>query len=191
MSDLYASALGTTVLQSRELPIREDPDELREEWQWNDTPYENRGWCVLESALSFEAVGPCPFYADPVPLLKTELHTAPSCYAVPLPCTPRREQVGRSTRHPEMKAAMDQIGQAKVYEVFTDKEPQVRTQSKVQGAHEIAKLIRRSKFTGKQDRDIVCDMFDSYQARIAEAGLFVFGKKHLKELLKGDLCADG
>ena len=152
MSDLYASALGTTVLQSRGLARREDPDEGREEWQWNDTPYENRGWCVLESALSDEAVG-------------------------------------RSTRHPEMKAAMEQIGQAKVYELFTEQEPRVRSLAKVQGAHEIAKIIRRSKFTGKQDRDIVCSMFESYQRRIAEAGLFIFGKKHLKELLKGDFEA--
>ena len=140
MSDLYASALGTTVLQSTGLPIREDPDLDREEWQWNDTPYANRGWCVLESSLSHEAVG-------------------------------------RSTRHPEMKSAMDRLGRAKVYEVFTEKEPEVRQLEKVQGAHEIAKIIRRSKFTGKQDRDQVCDMFTDYQKRIADAGLFIFGKK--------------
>ena len=45
MADLYSSPLGTTVMLSQEVPT-----------EYNDRPYDARGWCVMESAASFEAL---------------------------------------------------------------------------------------------------------------------------------------
>jgi len=50
MADVYASAVGTTVLQIKEVPER--PIEFQGEY--NPRPYDERGWCVFEDAVSGE-----------------------------------------------------------------------------------------------------------------------------------------
>ena len=50
MADVYASAVGTTVLQIREIPVC--PSGLEREY--NRRPYEERGWCCFEDAVSRE-----------------------------------------------------------------------------------------------------------------------------------------
>lgn len=45
MGDLYASALGTTVLQLKEIPHAPSSDALGS-LDYNDRPYDDRGWYV-------------------------------------------------------------------------------------------------------------------------------------------------
>ena len=51
MADLYSSPLGTAVLQMKEMPRPSAP--LGE---YNSRPYDRRGWCIFESAVSVEMV---------------------------------------------------------------------------------------------------------------------------------------
>ena len=52
MSDLYASAVGTTVLVDSWIPPR--PDGF--EGEYNDRPISKRGWCIFEVAVSCELI---------------------------------------------------------------------------------------------------------------------------------------
>ena len=69
MADVYASAVGTTVLQIREIPVC--PPGLEREY--NRRPYEERGWCCFEDAVSREVLARLRVY----PLMAEALRTLP------------------------------------------------------------------------------------------------------------------
>ena len=71
MSDLYASAVGTTVLQVTEIPPR--PVALAADVFYDERPYEGRGWCSFESAVSGELV----VRLQLIPSLRDALHALP------------------------------------------------------------------------------------------------------------------
>ena len=54
MGDLYASAIGTTVLQLKEIPPR--PADYPLDAVYNQTPYDERGWCCCEDSVSREVI---------------------------------------------------------------------------------------------------------------------------------------
>ena len=58
MGELYASPLGTCVLQAKEVPPR-PPGLPDEEGAYNETPYDRRGWCRFEQAVTIEAASAC------------------------------------------------------------------------------------------------------------------------------------
>ena len=67
MNYLYGSPLGTTVLQLKFIP--QVAVEL-----FNDRPYDDRGWCRFEEAMSTEAVARLAYY----PALRVLLSTLPT-----------------------------------------------------------------------------------------------------------------
>ncbi len=58
MGDVYASAMGTTVVRHRTIPKRPEGHE----GVYNDRDYENRGWCCLETGVSGEAIAYAQYY---------------------------------------------------------------------------------------------------------------------------------
>ena len=48
MADVYASAVGTTVLQIKEVPKRP----IKFQGEYNARPYNERGWCTFEDAVT-------------------------------------------------------------------------------------------------------------------------------------------
>jgi hypothetical protein len=71
MGDLYASPLGTTVLQLKFIPPK--PSEVAVEL-FNSRPYDDRGWCRFEDAVSTEAIARLAYY----PALSALLSTLPT-----------------------------------------------------------------------------------------------------------------
>ena len=69
INDLYGSPLGTTVLQLKFIPR---PSQVAVDF--NDRPYDDRGWCRFEEAVSTEAVARLAYY----PALRVLLSTLPT-----------------------------------------------------------------------------------------------------------------
>ena len=70
MADVYASAVGTTVLQIQEIP--EQPPDFT--GVYNIRPYFERGWCCFEDAVSRELLAMLRTY----PRMEEALHSLPS-----------------------------------------------------------------------------------------------------------------
>jgi hypothetical protein len=151
MADLYASPLGTCVLQSKAIPdIVLESNRSRDGALWNATPYDVRGWCIFEQSIALESVS-------------------------------------RSLKHPEMKAAMDAVGHAKVYEISND--VPVEPDYKQQGVRAVLDSIEKSRFTGPGDKPLVTGLYKNFHKKIARAGLYVFGSRVNHNVLAGDLTA--
>jgi hypothetical protein len=191
MADVYASAVGTTVLQSREIPPRplafdgalclfglkpttgeaavratlgsfgtivafeptRNPPVLRfasheaalaakraGPWPelcdavdtlYNERPYDERGWCVFENAVSYELLA----RLDAVPRVREALDALPS-----------KVLVLRSGQHTEQGVAPAGLLETRVADVVSS--------------------IERATFTGKGDKDTVPTLYRDYVARI-------------------------
>ena len=94
------------------------------------------------------------------------------------------ELLMRLTANPRMRSALEVL-KPKMLELSGDSPvrpvplPSAQLETRVE---EVTQHIQRATFTGKGDKEVVIKLYESYQKRIAEAGLFVFGKKHMREV---------
>ena len=104
--------------------------------EYNDRPYPERGWCVLESTVSLEAIS-------------------------------------RSTVHPDLAAAYNEMALSKVYQLSASGKPQSITPPKPQRASDTVARLQAAKFTGKGDDEKVLAMYCRYQEEFGTMAEFV------------------
>eukprot|EP00322_Chrysochromulina_rotalis_P025119 CAMPEP_0115861102 /NCGR_PEP_ID=MMETSP0287-20121206/17480_1 /TAXON_ID=412157 /ORGANISM="Chrysochromulina rotalis, Strain UIO044" /LENGTH=168 /DNA_ID=CAMNT_0003315467 /DNA_START=161 /DNA_END=668 /DNA_ORIENTATION=- len=90
MADVYASPLGTTVLQITSVPppsaevIAELSAELGEGCEYNDRPYAERGWCIAEQIFASDCLLRLPMPSVDQPKLVRLLDDGKGVRANPL-----------------------------------------------------------------------------------------------------------
>ena len=115
IGDLYASPLGTTVLQLKFIPPR--PSEVAVEL-FNSRPYDNRGWCRFEDAVSTEAIARLAYY----PALRALLSTLPTMKIMQFQLDGTAEPVSvESDAHNGMRSRIEAVVQSIQDATFTGK----------------------------------------------------------------------
>ncbi len=138
MADGYASPLGTTVLRRRAIP--ECPPHIKPA-EYNDRPYDERGWCIFESAVSDEALARVAYF----PKLKARLEAS-------LP--PKLIEIG------EGPSGVDYSVVPPLAAAPEGARPRIqKNQRSILGA----------KFTGKGDQKVVARMYDEYRDSLTHA----------------------
>ena len=64
MANLYASALGSSVIRLSLIPPRPDAHDEQQHGEYNETAYSSRGWCVFETHCAMIVVGLEPSASD-------------------------------------------------------------------------------------------------------------------------------
>ena len=116
MGDLYASAVGTTVLRSAFIPV------ATADREYNDRPYEQRGWCFFESTVSTELVfrlnDKVRQAISTLPPKVLELHADGS---VTEPCAGMRESFSSEVKKRTFTGKGDAEKVAKLYDKYVER----------------------------------------------------------------------
>lgn len=103
-------------------------------FEYNDRPYDDRGWCTFEDAVSIEFLG-------------------------------RSAKPGNTA----MRMAMAGPKRAKVYQIGGGADPVAAAPSGPQDVNTVQRHLEAATFIGKGDRKLVLDMYKHFQLEAAKA----------------------
>ncbi|EOD23090.1 hypothetical protein EMIHUDRAFT_195665 [Emiliania huxleyi CCMP1516] len=147
MGSLYASITGTAVLQQRQVVVpavqSNRPEDIQRQWlqrqmDYNERPYENRGWCLFEQGVAMTVAA----------------HLAAA-----------EAQAARAGKELPLRFRRAQEFRAKVYDIGGP-EPVVRScaaRPPLEVLEEACGAIGSSRFTGKGDAEKVLQMLAEFE----------------------------